>query len=66
LFPDRKGGDVCWSNGGETCGGEPYVSCSLVENRDQMVEIFGGRHQGERRMRGVSRGGTLVGGHVWS
>ena len=65
LFPDRKGRNVCWSNGGETCGREPSVSGSLVENRDQMVEISTGWVGRNRGWSSVFQGATLVGGHVW-
>jgi len=34
LFSDREGGDVRQSNRGETCGVEPQVGGSLVENRN--------------------------------
>jgi len=65
LFPDREGGDVRRSDGGETRGREPKVSGSLVEERDQMVEISSGREGRERGCCTDSRGAALMGGHVW-
>ena len=64
LLPDREGGYVGRGNRGKTCGGEPKVGSSLVEERDQMVEVSCGREGRERSRSRVSRGATLVGGHV--
>jgi len=48
LFSDGEGGNVRRSDGGETRSGKPKVSSSLVEKRNQMVEISSGRERRER------------------
>jgi len=65
LFPNGAGGIVCSSDGGETCGGKPQVCGSLVERRDQMVEISSTREVRERGWSTDSQGAALMGGHVW-
>jgi len=65
LFSDGKGRNICRSNGGETRSWEPKVSGSLVENRDQIVQISSSRKGRERGWSANSRGAALVGGHVW-
>ena len=66
MFPDGEGGNVCRSDGGEIRGGKPQVSGSLVEKRDQMVEIPRRREGRETGWSNDSRGAALMGGHVWS
>jgi len=65
LFPDGEGGNTRRSDGGETRSGKPKVSSSLVEKRDQMVEIPSGWEGRERGRSADSRGAALMGGHVW-
>ena len=65
LFSDGEGGNVRRSDGGETRSGKPKVSSSLVEKRDQMVEIPSGWEGRERGRSADSRGAALMGGHVW-
>jgi len=65
LFPDGEGGNVCRSDGGETRAGEPKVSGSLVEKRDQMVEISSGGEGRESGWSTDSRRAALVVGHDW-
>jgi len=65
LFPDGEGGNIRRSEGGETRSGEAKVSSSLVEKRDQMVEIPRGWEGRERGRSADSRGAALMGGHVW-
>ena len=65
MFPDGEGRNIRRSDGGETLSGEPKVSGSLVEERDQMVEVSSGREARERGWSADSRRAALKGGHVW-
>jgi len=65
LFPDREGGNIRRSDGRETRSGKPKVSSSLVEKRDQVVEVPSGREGRERGRSADSRGAALMGGRVW-
>ena len=65
LFPDGEGGNVRRSDGGETRSWKPKVSSSLVEKRDQVVQVSSGREGRERGRSTDPRGAALMGGHVW-
>ena len=57
LFPDGEGGNVCWSDGGETCRGSPRSAAVLwkIETRWSRFPLV---WMGER-----GAGAVFLGGH---
>ena len=64
MFPNGEGGNIRRRDEGETSSGKPKVSSSLVEERDQVVEVSS-RLEGREMGRSTdSRGAALMGSHV--